>query len=86
VQGLGGRHIQISPQQVLFLLWGDSAGPEEAGPAALLLTHFSTSLEDPDSFLENARCIFEKTWTAKDGGTVTLRYPAEKEKAWISLS
>ena len=58
----------------------------ESKPAALLLTHFSTSLEDPDSFLENARCIFEKTWTAKDGGTVTLRYPAEKEKAWISLS
>ena len=58
----------------------------ESKPAALLLTHFSTSLEDPGSFLENARRIFEKTWTAKDGGTVTLRYPAEKEKAWISLS
>ena len=56
-----------------------------AQPAALLLTHFSTSMEDPDSYLDNARNVFEKTWTAKDGETVTLRYPAEKEKAWISL-
>ncbi len=56
-----------------------------SAPAALLLTHFSTSLEDPESCLENARSIFEKTWTAKDGETITLRYPAEKEKAWISL-
>ena len=57
----------------------------EAGPAALMLTHFSTSLEDPDSYLEEVRQIFEKTWTAKDGQAVTLRYPAEEEKAWISL-
>jgi len=54
-------------------------------PGALLLTHFSTSLEDPESCLGNARSIFEKTWTAKDGGAITLRYPAEEEKAWISL-
>ena len=57
----------------------------EAAPAALLLTHFSTSLEDPESCLDSTRMIFEKTWTAKDGETVTLRYPAEEEKAWISL-
>ena len=54
-------------------------------PAALLLTHFSTSLEDPESYLDDVRTVFEKTWTAKDGETVTLRYPAEEEKAWISL-
>ena len=58
---------------------------QEAAPGALMLTHFSTSLEDPDSFLEDVRKIFAKTWTAKDGQTVTLRYPAEEEKAWISL-
>lgn len=56
-----------------------------AEPGGLLLTHFSTSLEDPESYLEDVRTLFEKTWTAKDGQTVTLRYPAEKEKAWISL-
>ncbi len=58
---------------------------QEAEPAALLLTHFSTSLEDPDAYLENVRAVFAKTWTAKDGETITLRYPAKEEKAWISL-
>ncbi len=57
----------------------------ETAPSALLLTHFSTSLEDPESCLDSARNIFAKTWTAKDGETITLRYPAEEEKAWISL-
>ena len=57
----------------------------KANPAALLLTHFSTSMEEPESYLEDVRNIFKKTWTAKDGETVTLRYPADEEKAWISL-
>ncbi len=57
----------------------------EAEPGALLLTHFSTSLEDPENCVDSARNIFAKTWTAKDGETITLRYPAEEEKAWISL-
>ncbi len=57
----------------------------EAAPGALMLTHFSTSLEDPDSYLDDVRAVFEKTWTAKDGETVTLRYPVKEEKAWISL-
>ena len=57
----------------------------EAEPAALLLTHFSTSVEDPEAFLPAARAIFENTYAAKDGETVTLRYPKEEEKAWISL-
>ena len=58
---------------------------KDASPGGLLLTHFSTSLEEPESYLDSVRKIFAKTWTAKDGQTVTLRYPAEKEKAWISL-
>ena len=57
----------------------------KASPGALLLTHFSTSLETPEDYLDGVRTIFEKTWTAKDGETITLRYPAEEEKAWISL-
>ena len=58
---------------------------KNAAPAALLLTHFSTSLEDPESYLESTRAIFANTWTAKDGETIVLRYPAKEEKAWISL-
>ena len=66
--------------------------PEAAGIArkaeagALLLTHFSTSLENPEQYLPEVRKIFEKTWAAKDGMTVTMRYPEHEEKAWISLS
>ena len=66
--------------------------PEAAGIArkaeagALLLTHFSTSLENPEQYLPEVRKIFEKTWAAKDGETFTMRYPEHEEKAWISLS
>ena len=68
---------------MLFSEAAEIAREAEAG--ALLLTHFSTSLEDPEAFLPEARRIFERTWTAQDGMTFTLRYPKEKEKAWISL-
>ena len=58
----------------------------KADPAALVLTHFSTSLEDPESFLPAAQKIFENTCVAHDGEIITLRYPAKKEKAWISFN
>ena len=57
----------------------------DVSPGALMLTHFSPSLEEPESYLEEARKTFPKTWTAKDGNIVTLRYPEKEEKAWISL-
>ena len=69
------------------MIFAEAAGiAREAGAGALLLTHFSTSLEDPEAYLPEARKIFEKTWAAKDGMTVTMRYPEHEEKAWISLS
>jgi ribonuclease Z len=58
---------------------------QKAETGGLLLTHFSTSMEDPEVFLPAAREIFEKTWAAKDGETVTMRYPEKEEKAWTSL-
>ena len=57
----------------------------DAGVGALLLTHFSTSLEDPEACLPAARAVFEKTFAASDGLAVTLRYPTEEENAWTSL-
>ena len=54
-------------------------------PGALLLTHFSTSVEDPEAYLADTRMIFENTWIAHDGETITMRYPRGEEKAWISL-
>ncbi len=58
----------------------------QAGAGGLLLTHFSTSLEDPEACLPQARNVFEKTWVAHDGLTVKMRYPEKEEKAWTSLS
>ena len=57
----------------------------KAAAGGLLLTHFSTSMEDPEEFLPEARTVFEKTWAAHDGQTVTMRYPEDGEKAWTSL-
>lgn len=57
----------------------------KAQPAALLLTHFSTSVEDPEEYLADTRRIFTDTWAAHDGETITMRYPRGEEKAWISL-
>ena len=54
-------------------------------PGALLLTHFSTSVENPEDWLADTRTVFTPTWIAHDGETVTMRYPRGEEKAWISL-
>lgn len=59
---------------------------KEAQTNALLLTHFSTCIDEPEEFLPNARDIFERTWTASDGMTIMMKYPKEQEAAWISLS
>ena len=57
----------------------------KTGTGGLLLTHFSTSMENPEEYLPAAREIFERTWAATDGLTVTMRYPENEEKAWTSL-
>lgn len=73
----------LKNHHMLFAEAAEIARKAEAG--GLLLTHFSTSMEDPEEYLPTARSIFERTWAATDGGTVTMRYPEKEEKAWISL-
>ena len=73
----------LKNHHMIFAEAAEIARKAEAG--ALLLTHFSTSLEDPEAYLPEARNIFERTWTAKDGETVIMRYPEHEEKAWTSL-
>ena len=68
---------------MLYAEAADIAREAEAG--ALLLTHFSTSVEDPETDLPEAQRIFAKTRVAHDGETLTLRYPKKGEKAWVSL-
>ena len=77
------RPQALKNHHMLFSEAAETARKAEA--AALLLTHFSTSLEDPLQYLPDARQIFERTWTAQDGMTVTMRYPGEEEHAWTSL-
>ena len=58
------------------MLYRESAAlAREAGTERLLLTHFSTSLDEPEAFLENARAVFPNTDCASDGLTLTLGYP-----------
>ena len=73
----------LKNHHMLFAEAAETARKADAG--ALLLTHFSTSMEDPEEYLPAARAIFERTWAAKDGDTVTMRYPDKEEKAWTSL-
>ena len=74
----------LKNHHMLFAEAAETARNARAG--GLLLTHFSTSMEDPENYLPEARTIFERTWAAKDGETVTMRYPEKEEKAWTSLS
>ena len=59
---------------VIRHLWWKGAA--QAGTRALVLTHFSTSMEDPAEFLESATGIFQETTCATDGQVFSLRYPA----------
>ena len=58
----------------------------EADPAGLILTHFSTSLDDPSEGLPAAREIFPHTEAGQDGMIITLRYPDGQEKAGIETA
>ena len=77
------RPQALKNHHMLFAEAAEIARKAESG--GLLLTHFSTSLENPEEELPAARAVFEKTWAAKDGQTVTMRYPEKEEKAWTSL-
>lgn len=77
------REQALKNHHMLFSEAAEIARDADAG--ALLLTHFSTSLETPEEELPAATEIFEKTRCAQDGLCVTLRYPKDEEKAWTSL-
>ena len=87
LEGMYGSEEKMPQAQknhhMLFAEAAEIARKTEAG--ALLLTHFSTSMENPEEYIPAARMIFERTWAAKDCETVTMRYPENEEKAWISL-
>lgn len=77
------RAQALKNHHMLFSEAAETARKADAG--ALLLTHFSTSLEDPEEYLPEARKIFPEAWAARDGLAVTVRYPEKDGKAWTSL-
>lgn len=88
LEGMYGDNAKIEQAEKNHHMLFEEAAmlAKEADPGALLLTHFSTSVDEPAEYLEATRKIFPRTYTAEDGLVITLRYPKEQEKAWISLS
>ena len=69
------------------MMFSEAAGiAKESSANKLLLTHFSTSVDDPSVYLEETRKIFPETYLGEDGMEITIKYPKEQEKAWVSLS
>ena len=51
------------------------------GVSRLVLTHFSTSLEDPETAVGAATEVFPETRAGQDGMTIRLNYPKDQEPA-----
>ncbi len=65
--------LAVKNRHMLFRESAALARDAEAG--RLLLTHFSTSMEEPAEYLQNARAIFPDTDVCTDGMTLILQYP-----------
>ncbi len=58
----------------------------EAGAERLVLTHFSTSLEEPEKGLPAAEAVFPGTIAGKDGMAFRLKYPIGQEPAGMEIT
>ena len=65
--------LAVKNHHMLYREAAALARDAEAG--YLLLTHFSTSIEAPEEYLDKARAVFPDTDVAVDGMTMTLQYP-----------
>ena len=69
------------------MMFREAAETAKAGGAgALVLTHFSTSLEDPEAALGAAEEIFPGARAGKDGMIIRLSYPGGQEYAPAEFS
>ena len=77
LEGMYGQEekhpLAIKNHHMLYREAAALARDAEAGQ--LVLTHFSTSIDDPQEFLPNATAVFPDTICAEDGMTWTLHYP-----------
>lgn len=79
------RPQALKNHHMLFSEAAETARRADPAPGVLVLTHFSTSLDDPEEFLPEAREIFPETCAAHDGMTITLKYPKGQDKAEIIM-
>ena len=56
-----------------------------SGTSKLFLTHYSTSVENPEDYIDEIKAIFPETILSTDGMKGFMRYPKEQEAAWTSL-
>ncbi len=66
-QALKNRHMLFRESAALA---------QQAETKALVLTHFSNCIDDPEDYIDNARVIFPNTKAAQDLMTLTLDYEA----------
>lgn len=67
LQALKNRHMLFRESAALA---------RQAETKALVLTHFSNCIDDPETYIDNARTIFPNTRAAQDLMTITLDYEA----------
>ena len=69
------------------MLFREAAEIAKAGQVSrLILTHFSTSLEEPAEHLATAAEVFPETVTGQDGMIIRLNYPKDREPAGIEIT
>ena len=57
----------------------------KCGAEKLILTHYSTSTEEPEADLPAAQAIFPETAAGRDGMIIRLKYPQAQEPAGIEI-
>ena len=69
------------------MMFREAAGiARESGTARLILSHFSTSLENPEEGLAAAADVFPQTRCGQDGMIIRLRFPKEREMAGMEVT
>ena len=76
--------LAVKNRHMMFREAGEIA--RDSGAARLILTHFSTSLEDPEAGLPAAAEVFPGALCGQDGMVIRMRYPKERESAEAEIS
>ena len=58
----------------------------DAGAVKLVLTHYSTSMDEPEFAIGAATAVFPETIAGQDGMIITMRYPRKLEPAGIEIA